>query len=272
MELGEPDASGRRRPVEVPGAEIQEEVDLVIAAVGQHPVRHEGFGVVTDARGRITVREDSMLTSRPGVYAGGDCVLGPSTLIESVAHGRIAAAAIDRELGGDGDIEEKLLPDWDTDPRIGREEGFNRRRKIHPILLAPQRRQNWDEVERGYDDASARAEASRCLKCNLAPKILDAPLPPESWLDFDADAIAGVPAAPGVFQLLDADRNVLMIKGVENLRAGLNEQFGGGGAARFFVFEEAALYTSRESQLIQAYLQQYGKMPGGGAGELDDLF
>ena len=60
--------------------------------------------------GRIQVREDSMLTSRPGVYAGGDCVLGPSTLIESVAQGRKAAAAMDAFLGGDGDIEEKLLP------------------------------------------------------------------------------------------------------------------------------------------------------------------
>ncbi|MCL4725647.1 MAG: FAD-dependent oxidoreductase, partial [Rhodocyclaceae bacterium] len=85
MELGEPDASGRRRPVEVAGSEFTEDVDLVIAAIGQHPKTYEGFGVQTDDKGRITVRADSMLTSKPGVYAGGDCVLGPSTLIESVA-------------------------------------------------------------------------------------------------------------------------------------------------------------------------------------------
>lgn len=273
MELGAPDASGRRRPVEVAGSEFQEDADLVIAAVGQHPRKFEGFGVITDDRGRIKVREDSLLTSRPGVYAGGDCVLGPSTLIESVAHGRIAAAAMDRQLGGDGDIGEKLLPDdWDTDPHIGREDDFNRRRRIHPILLAPAERAGWDEVEQAFDDDAARAEASRCLKCNLAPRIAEALLPPEAWLDFSAAVVAAVTAEAGVFQLLDADRNVVTIKGVENLRAGLQEQLARDSGARYFVFEEAPLYTSRESQMIQAYLQQFGRMPGGGSDELDDLF
>ncbi len=273
MELGEPDASGRRRPMEVAGSEFQEGVDLVIAAIGQHPKKFDGFGVHTDAKGRVTVREDTLLTSRPGVYAGGDCVLGPSTLIESVAHGRLAAAAMDRQLGGDGDIEEKLLDDgWDTNPRIGRDEGFNSRRKIHPIMLAPAGRTGWDEVERGFEDADARSEASRCLKCNLAPKIADAVLPPESWLEFNPEVVSGMTFESGVFQLLDADKNVLMIKGVDNLYEGLTGQLGRVEAAKYFVFEEAPLYTSRESQLIQAYLQQYGKMPGGGADELDDLF
>ena len=273
MELGELDASGRRRPVEIPGSEFHEDVDLVIAAVGQHPKKFEDFGIQTDAKGRITVRADSMLTSRPGVYAGGDGVLGPATLIEAVAQGRIAAAAIDKQLGGDGDIEEKLLPDaWETDPHIGREEDFNQRRKVHPILLAPSQRQNWNEVERGYDDVMARFEAGRCLKCNLAAKIHNAVLPPEAWLDFNETALNAVPETAGVFQLLDADKNVLMIKGAENLRTGLQEQLGSSTAAKYFAHEEAPMYTQRESQLIQAYLQQYGKMPGGGSSELDDLF
>lgn len=273
MELGEPDASGRRRPIEISGSEFSEDVDLVIAAVGQHPKKYDGFGIQTDAKGRVTVRADSMLTSRPGVYAGGDCVLGPSTLIESVAHGRIAAAAMDKQLGGDGNIEEKLLPDgWETDPHIGREEDFNRRRKVHPIVLAPAQRMNWNEVEKGYDDAMARFEASRCLKCNLAAKIEDMVLPPESWLEFSESAVKNVTELAGVFQLLDADKNVLMIKGSENIRAGLAGQLGKNQAAKHFVFEEAPMYTQRESQLIQAYLQQYGKMPGGGSSELDELF
>jgi len=276
MALGEPDASGRRRPVET-GEEVVEGVDLVVAAIGQYPNRFAGFGVETDRKGRITVREDSMLTSRPKVYAGGDCVLGPSTLIESVAQGRIAASAMDIVLGGDGDISEVLLRDgWETNPRLGRQEGFNKIRRFHPIMLAPAQRTGWDEVELGFDEATARQEAGRCFKCNLAPKIADAVLPPESSLEFNAAAIATVSSEAGVFQLLDADKNVLMIKGVENLRAGLEEQLerGGGGdnCAKYFVWEEAAMFTSRESQLIQGYLQQYGKMPGGGGDELDDLF
>ncbi len=272
MALGEPDASGRRRPVDT-GEEVTEGVDLVIAAVGQHPRKFEGFGVETDKKGRVIVRVDSMLTSRPKVYAGGDTVLGPSTLIESIAQGRVAAGAMDKLLGGDGDIEEKLLRDgWDTDPHIGRDEGFNNIRKFHPIMLASAKRTNWDEVELGFSDADARSEASRCLKCNLAPAIGDAVLPPETWLEFGPEAVAQVTAEAGVFQLLDADKNVLTIKGVDNLHDGLAAQLGKNEAARYFVFEEAALYTSRESQMIQAYLQQYGKMPGGGGDELDDLF
>jgi hypothetical protein len=213
-----------------------------------------------------------MLTSRTGVYAGGDCVLGPATLIESVAQGRIAAAAMDRQLGGDGNIEEKLLPDAPMNPFIGRDEGFNRLRRRQPILLKPEQRAGWDEVERGLSDEQARAEASRCLKCDLAPRITEAVLPPASWLDFTPEVVAGITDEAGVFQLLDADKNVLMIKGVAALREGLQDQLGRNEAARHFVYEPAAMYTSRESQMIQAYLQQYGKMPGSGADELDELF
>ncbi len=273
MELGEPDASGRRRPQQVAGSEFTEDTDLVVAAVGQHPQRFVGFGLHTDERGRIQVRDDSLLTNRPGVYAGGDCVLGPSTLIESVAHGRLAAAAIDRQLGGDGDISEQLLPPEEEDRGwLGRDEEFAHRARVHPILLEPARRTGWEEVEHGLADTGARREAGRCLRCDLAPRIAEAVLPPAAWLDFDAAAVAAVTQDAGVFQLLDGDKNVLVIKGVADLRAGLAEQLERGGSARHFVFEAAEMYTSRESQLIQAYLQQYGKMPGAGSDELDDLF
>ena len=273
MALGEPDASGRRRPVEVPGSEFQEECDVVIAAIGQEAETYPAFKVQTGKGGRVQVREDTLLTSRPGVYAGGDCVLGPATLIDAVAQGRIAAQAMDRFLGGDGNIEENLLgEEWDTDPRIGREESFNRIRRHHPVFIAKEDRRGWNEVELGFDDSTGKSEGLRCLKCNLAAQIHDTVLPPESWLEYSEGVIAGVTTAAGVFQLLDAEKNVLMIKGVENLHAGLAEQFGTIENARYFVFEEAPMYTQRESQFIQAYLQQYGRMPGGGASELDDLF
>jgi NADPH-dependent glutamate synthase beta subunit-like oxidoreductase len=171
MVAGEPDASGRRRPVDS-GEEITEGVDLVIAAIGQHVQKFAGFGVETDAKGRIVADKQTLATSRPGVYAGGDCVLGPSSLIESVAQGRIAAAAMDRQLGGDGNIEEKLLPDgWETSPHLGADKSFNRRPRLLPPLLAPAERQGWTEVERRFSDADARAEGSRCLKCNLATQV-----------------------------------------------------------------------------------------------------
>ncbi len=273
MELGEPDASGRRRPVEIAGSEFTEDVDLVIAAIGQYPKKYEGFGVQTNDKGRIIVRADSMLTSKPKVYAGGDCVLGPSTLIESVAQGRIAASAIDSQLGGDGDIEETLLPDWDTDPHIGRDEGFNQVKRFHPIFIDPAKRNNWDEVELGFDATTAQAEALRCLKCNLAAKIEDMVLPPESWLELTGDNVAGVTTESGVYQLLDADKKVLAIKGVENLREGLEAMLDKADVAKYFVVEEAPFFSQRENQLVQAYMEQYGAMPPGvGADEMDDLF
>ncbi|TRZ54979.1 MAG: FAD-dependent oxidoreductase [Rhodocyclaceae bacterium] len=274
MQLGEPDSSGRRRPIEVPGSEYQEDVDLVIAAIGQRPQTFEKFGVVTDKSNRIQVREDTLLTSRPGVYAGGDVVLGPASLIGAVAQGRKAAAAMDAFLGGDGNIEEKLLPDdWATDPHLGRDEGFNRTRRLHPVFIAPATRQNWDEVELGFNAETAQAEAQRCLKCNLAAQIVDAVLPPESWLEFNAAAVATVSIEAGVLQLLNGNKQVLMIKGVENLRVGLEELLEKADIAKFFVVEEAPFFSQRENQLIQSYMQQYGGMPPGvGADEMDDLF
>jgi formate dehydrogenase (NADP+) beta subunit len=272
MELGEPDASGRRRPVEIAGSEFTEDVDLVISAIGQRPEAISGYGVQLAKNNRVQVREDSMLTSRPGVYAGGDCVLGPSTLIESVAQGRKAAAAIDAFLGGDGNIEEKLLPDWDTDPHIGREDGFNSKKRFHPIFIAPEKRDNWDEVELGFDEATARAEALRCLKCNLAAQIEDMVLPPESWLELNADNVAGVQTESGVYQLLDADKKVLAIKGVENLREGLEAMLDKADVAKYFVWEDAPFFSQRENQLVQAYMQQYGGMPPGVGSDDDDLF
>ncbi len=273
MELGEPDATGRRRPMEIAGSEFTEDVDLIIAAIGQYPKKYEGFGVLTNDKGRITVRADSMLTSKPGVYAGGDCVLGPSTLIDSVAQGRIAAAAIDSQLGGDGDIEEKLLPDWDSDPHIGRDEGFNQVKRFHPVFIDPAQRHNWDEVELGFTAETAQAEALRCLKCNLAAKIEDMVLPPESWLELSDDNVAGVTEDSGVYQLLDADKKALVIKGVENLREGLQGMIGKSDEAKYFIVELAPFFSQRENQLVQAYMEQYGSMPKGvGADEMDDLF
>ncbi|MGI9133136.1 MAG: FAD-dependent oxidoreductase, partial [Rhodoferax sp.] len=225
MELGASDASGRRRPIEVAGSEFSEDVDLVIAAIGQHSQAFEGFGVQTGKGGRITVREDSMLTSRAGVFAGGDVVLGPASLIEAVAQGRKAAAAMDAFLGGDGNIEEKLLADnWTTSGYLGREDGFNQKARAHPHFVPKDQRNNWQEVELGFDTTTAQSEGQRCLKCNLAANLDAMALPPEAWLEFSAAVVAAMTEEAGVFQLLDGEKNVLMIKGVENLRQGLTEQ------------------------------------------------
>ena len=101
MELGEPDASGRRRPVPVEGSEFELAVDTVIVSIGTGPnpiIAHTTPGLDTTKRGNIVADEESCATSKPGVFAGGDIVTGAATVILAMGAGRKAAAAIDAYL------------------------------------------------------------------------------------------------------------------------------------------------------------------------------
>lgn len=101
MELGEPDESGRRRPVPVEGSEFELAVDTVIVSIGTGPnpiIAHTTPGLATTKRGNIEADEESCATSKPGVFAGGDIVTGAATVILAMGAGRKAAAAIDEYL------------------------------------------------------------------------------------------------------------------------------------------------------------------------------
>ena len=101
MELGEPDASGRRRPLPVPGSEHILQADMVIAAIGNTPnplIRTTTPGLETDRRGCLIVEEDSLRTTRDRVYAGGDAVTGAATVILAMGAGKRAASSIHAEL------------------------------------------------------------------------------------------------------------------------------------------------------------------------------
>ena len=101
MELGEPDASGRRRPIEIKGSEFELDVDTVIMALGTSPnplIRTTTPGIEVNRHGCLVVNEDTMQTSRDGIYAGGDAVTGAATVILAMGAGKKAAAAIDEYL------------------------------------------------------------------------------------------------------------------------------------------------------------------------------
>jgi hypothetical protein len=116
-------------------------------------------------------------------------------------------------------------------------------------------------------------EAERCLRCDLRLSIRPAPAPPEPWLPLNEESVASVPEAEGVYQLLDDGKIVYAIAGVRNLRSALCELLATSSKAKFFLFEEDPMYSKRESELIQAYLRQHGRMPPGeGEDDLDDLF
>jgi glutamate synthase (NADPH), homotetrameric len=102
MELGEPDAGGRRRPVVIEGSEFELHVDTVIMAIGTSPnplIKSTTEGLEVNRKGGIIVNEDG-LTSREGVYAGGDAVTGAATVISAMGAGKVAAASIDRAIMG----------------------------------------------------------------------------------------------------------------------------------------------------------------------------
>ena len=101
MELGEPDASGRRRPIEVPGSEFELEVDAVIMSLGTSPnplIRSTTPGLDTNKKGCLIADEETMATTREGVYAGGDAVTGAATVILAMGAGKKAAEAMDKYL------------------------------------------------------------------------------------------------------------------------------------------------------------------------------
>ncbi|MCI8792638.1 MAG: NADPH-dependent glutamate synthase [Eubacterium sp.] len=106
MELGEPDESGRRRPVEKPGSEFVLDVDCAIMAIGTSPnplIRSTTPGLEANNRGCLITKDDSGLTTRDNVYAGGDAVTGAATVILAMGAGKAAAKAIDEVLSGKND-------------------------------------------------------------------------------------------------------------------------------------------------------------------------
>ena len=250
-------------------------VDQVILAMGQ--VTDLSFlddnSPVKVNRGLVVVNEDTLETGMPGVYAGGDIAKAPGAVIHAVAAGRLAAASIDRALGGSGNIDEVLFPRSNPDPFLGRDEGFaSFPRENVPELDVETRIKGFQEIAVGYTAETAVKEAARCLQCDLRLHLRCNPSPPAHWLPYDEEQINQLPETEGVFQLLDADHQILAIRGTANLRQDLLAALADNDSASFFEFEEVKMFSLRESELIQKYIQEHGEIPGGAGDDLDDLF
>jgi NADPH-dependent glutamate synthase beta subunit-like oxidoreductase len=179
MELGLVDASGRRSPVPIQGSEFITAFDSVVAAIGQKLQIPEKFNLEKGKGDSIKTWNDS-LTSQKGIFAGGDIVLGPQTVIKAIASGRKGASAIDKYLGGSGVIEEQLAPNAEPNPCIGNKGDFaSLKREEIPCLALEQRLSDFAEVEKGYPDDKGLKEADRCLQCDLRLKISPTKFPPK---------------------------------------------------------------------------------------------
>ncbi len=169
MQLGAIDASGRPRPEPIKGTEFTISFDTIIAAIGQRPEIPRQFDLATGQGNVIQVDPDTLATSREGVFAGGDAVTGPVSVIEAIAAGRRAASSIDKLLGGNGNIEETLWERPAPEPYTGRrDKGFADLCRVEmPKIPISEAHHSFAEVELGLDTNQAATEAKRCLQCDL---------------------------------------------------------------------------------------------------------
>ena len=165
MELGEPDASGRPRPVPIAGSEFTRTFDNVIAAIGQAPVGTEGLGIALTKGDFIQVDAETLATDKPGVYAGGDIVTRPASIIDAIANGRKAASSIDRYLGGTGTIDQELTSP-EEEVVVADIPSETQSRQSMPCIPRTDRTCSFDTVELGFTEESAIVEANRCRDCD----------------------------------------------------------------------------------------------------------
>jgi len=176
MELGEIDKSGRRRPIPIRGSEFTIELDTLIPAISEQP--DTGFltekdGIKISRWGTIEVEQKTLATSREGVFAGGDVITGPNTVIEAVAAGKLAVESIGKYLRGENLAREYKVtrpsvyiePVELTEEEI--EELSEAKRPEMPYLLAEERIKNFREVSLDLTEEMVIKEARRCLRCDL---------------------------------------------------------------------------------------------------------
>ncbi|NLG28543.1 MAG: FAD-dependent oxidoreductase, partial [Chloroflexi bacterium] len=168
QELGEFDNSARRRPRPIEGSEYVLPVDVVIPAIGQSTdVECAGECGITFRRDTTIEVNKHLATGRAGVFAAGDAVLGPATVVEAVAQGNEVARAVDEFLAGMEVVSKKSLLAYDQEPIVwNMEEHANDTRALMPVQEPAIRRTNWKEVELGFDEKSCQEECRRCLRCD----------------------------------------------------------------------------------------------------------
>mgnify|MGYP005849764899 CR=1 FL=1 len=168
QEPGEFDSSGRRLPQPVPGSEFDLPCDVVIPAIGQATDLDwmRDNSIATDRGSTLKIGE-AFETTLTSVFAAGDAVSGPATVIEAVAQGNKVALGVDIWLQT-GKLEKVVYrPKWHKVAQFVRLEDYADARRARPRVLGPDQRKSFEEVEAGFDEVTAQEEARRCLRCDL---------------------------------------------------------------------------------------------------------
>jgi NADPH-dependent glutamate synthase beta subunit-like oxidoreductase len=175
------DEDGMAQITSIEGSEHILPADTVIFAIGQRPEIPAEFGLTTGRGNTIEVDPYTFDTSREGVFAAGDAVIGTASVIKAIASGRNGAIAVDKYLGGSGRIDEELAPAEETEVWLGRDENFVYQHRCEMSCVpVEQRVSNFSEIVRGYDEEAALEESQRCLQCDLRLKIK----PVKFWGDY----------------------------------------------------------------------------------------
>ena len=269
-------------------------------------MKEEGLELTPEAS--IKVNPVTMATNKEGIFAGGDAALGgvsedfilsatkaaggkdfypllvdelslhrgdsSRSAVRSIASGRKAAEAIDKYLGGDGIIDETLIPAEKPNQYLGRVEGFaDLKRLCTSYQRPPLQYAGLSCAELPLDKDEAMAEANRCLRCDLRLLFSKPILPPRKrlWVEFNQENVAAVPEKEGVYQFLDEQETVIYIKGAMNLKQELTDQLELNQEAKYFMFVEDQMFSERESEMLQHHIIEHGKMPKTNQ-EMEDLF
>lgn len=174
MKLGSVESGGRRQPLPIEGSEFIIELDTLFVAISEQPeIVVQDPQIRVSPWGTIVVDPETLATDRPGVFAGGDVVTGPKTVIEAMAAGKIAARSIDKYLRGLPLTPEYSLtrPSKYIEPvTLSEEELLATRRPRMPVRNPVERIKDFQEVELGLTEELAVQEARRCLRCDLETK------------------------------------------------------------------------------------------------------
>jgi formate dehydrogenase beta subunit len=175
MELGEPDQSGRRRPIPIKGSEFIVDTDILIPAIGQRvdlSFMEEQDGITITKWSTVAADDETFQTSHAGAFSAGDCVTGPDVLVRAAGNARLAAEMIDLYLQGkpvemsDDERLERLMAQigvYDSEENIGIITGG--RREQLAMLPPDTRKRTFAEAEKGFPIDAAMREAGRCLRC-----------------------------------------------------------------------------------------------------------
>jgi NADH-quinone oxidoreductase subunit F len=169
-ELGQPDASGRRSPVPIAGSEFEVPLDTLIVAISEQPYTRGIQTLKLTKWSTVSINEQTFVTSQQGVFAAGDVVSGPATVIAALATGKKAAVTIDRYVRGRimKVLPKVKLPATYIEPvQMNDEEAMETKRVVPPHLDIECRCGNFHEVELSISEEQALCESRRCLRCDL---------------------------------------------------------------------------------------------------------